>query len=34
MKCEPTVYNHMRTNQLVEYWGVSPRILDRWLAIG
>jgi hypothetical protein len=34
MRYEQTVYNHMSTNQLADYWGISGRTLERWRGIG
>jgi hypothetical protein len=34
MRYEQTVYNHMSTNQLADYWGISARTLERWRGIG
>lgn len=34
MRYKQTVYNHMSTNQLADYWGISARTLERWRGIG
>lgn len=34
MRFEQAFYNHMSTNQLADYWGISARTLERWRGIG
>lgn len=34
MRYQQTIYNHMSTNQLADYWGISARTLERWRGIG